>query len=150
METYIVNGKELQYDTFEAANIELYLSEVKRISDRAKAAKAAGTDVMSAIRAQCFGVMDFFDTVIGEGTTAVLFGDSVNIRDVTQAFKDFTESVNRSMTELTNTISGGAGAPIQRPDIIRYAASSGAANRERRRREARERAGRKAVTPVEI
>ena len=149
METYIVNGKEIQYDTFDASNLELYLSEVKRISDSVKDAKSTGRDAMSAIRDQCFGVMDFFDTVLGEGTTAVLFGDSVNIRDVVQAFKDFTEAVNHNMTELANTISDGAEAPVQRPDAVRYTASAGAANREQRRREARERAARKAVTQVE-
>lgn len=147
METYVVNGKEIQYDTFEAANIELYLSEVKRISDSANAAKAAGTDVMSAMRERCFNIMDFFDTVIGEGTAETLFGGAVNIRDVAQAFKDFTESVNRNMTELAGVISG-KDAPVQRPDVIQYSASANAANREQRRAAARAKSARKAVTDI--
>ena len=143
METYIVNGKEIQYDTFDVVNIELYLSEVKRISDGANAAKAAGADVMSAMREQCFNIMDFFETVIGEGTAGALFGGSVNIRDVAQAFKDFTQSVNRNMTELAGVISV-EGTPVQRPDVVRYTASAGAANRAQRRAAARDKASRKA------
>lgn len=148
METYIVNGKEIQYDTFEAANIELYMSEVKRISDGANKAKATGENPLYAMREQCYNIMDFFDTVIGEGTAETLFGGSVNIRDVAQAFKDFTESVNRNMTELASVISG-EDAPIQQPDVIRYSASAGAANREQRRAAARERVKKKNVIPGE-
>lgn len=149
METYIVNGKEIQYDTFEAANIELYLSEVKRISDSANAAKAAGTDSVSAMREHCFYIMDFFDAVVGEGTAETLFGGAVNIRDVANAFKDFTESVNRNMTELASTISRGTQGITQQNNVIRYSSSAGAANREQRRREARDRAARKGAPTVE-
>lgn len=96
METYIINGQEVEYDTFELSNMELFDSEVRRIEEAVRGLdpqQAANGDYLAVLREQADNIMDFFDTVIGEGTSRKVFGGKVNIRDLSQAYRAFTQDV---------------------------------------------------------
>lgn len=96
METYIINGQEVEYDTFELSNMELFDSEVRRIEAAVRGLdpqRAADGDYLAVLREQADNIMDFFDTVISEGTSRKVFGGKVNIRDLSQVYRAFTQDV---------------------------------------------------------
>lgn len=98
METYIINGVEVEYDTFDLVNMEVYRDEVKRVAALSELSANANEDnYVEIIREMCEGVMDAFDTVIGEGTSELLFGGKVNAKTVPNAWHEFTQAVAAAM-----------------------------------------------------
>lgn len=120
MDTYIINGVHVEYDTFDLTNMEIYRDELKRLSELSKLADGVNLDnYIERIREMCEGVMDAFDTVIGEGTSELLFGSKMNAETIPAAWKEFAEAVEQRMK----------GSPLSSPPHI---------NREQRRAEERE------------
>lgn len=81
METYNINGVEIQYDTFDLVNLELYTNGVTEIADVGKRVKEMiqedpAKNGIKAIRMMCNAFMDFFDVLCGEGTSKKCFGDN--------------------------------------------------------------------------
>lgn len=98
METYSINGVEVEYDTFDLVNMEVYRDEVKRVADLSELAKDVTTEnYIEIIREMCEGVMDAFDTIIGEGTSNLLFGGKVNAKTIPAAWAEFTQAVAKVM-----------------------------------------------------
>lgn len=98
METYIINGVEVEYDTFDLVNMEVYRDEVKRVAALHELSANVNEDnYVEIIREMCEGVMDAFDTVIGEGTSELLFGGKVNAKTVPNAWHDFVRAVAEVM-----------------------------------------------------
>lgn len=130
METYIINGVEVDYDTFDLVNMEIYRDEVKRVAELSELSKDVTVDnYVEIIREMCEGVMDAFDTIVGEGTSELLFGGRVNAKTVPKAWNDFTEAV---ASNLNGSGVDSAGVPMNREQRRK-------AERERRREEARKR-----------
>ena len=130
METYIINGIEFEYDTFDLVNMEIYRDEVKRVEELAELSKNVTVDnYVEIIREMCEGVMDAFDTIVGEGTSELLFGGRVNAKTVPQAWNDFAKAVASNLNESGVN---SAAVPMNREQRRR-------AERERRREEARKR-----------
>ena len=131
METYIVNGVAVEYDTFDLVNMELFGTEVERLKDFADSIKGKRyetfADSVSDLREMCEGIKDFFDCVVGEGTSENVFGDRVNALDMTQAYNTFVDEVSAKMRD-------GFSAPTMNREQRR------AAEREQRRAEAAARA----------
>lgn len=131
METYIVNGVSVEYDTFDLVNMELFGTEVERLKDFADSIKGkqynAFADSVSDLREMCEGIKDFFDCVVGEGTSEKVFGDRVNALDMTRAYNAFVDEVSAKMRD-------GFSAPAMNREQRR------AAEREQRRAEAAARA----------
>lgn len=131
METYIVNGVAVEYDTFDLVNMELFGTEVERLKDFADSIKGKRyetfADSVSDLREMCEGIKDFFDCVVGEGTSEKVFGDRVNALDMTQAYNTFVDEVSAKMLD-------GFSAPTMNREQRR------AAEREQRRAEAAARA----------
>lgn len=131
METYIVNGVAVEYDTFDLVNMELFGTEVERLKDFADSIKGKRyetfADSVSDLREMCEGIKDFFDCVVGEGTSEKVFGDRVNALDMTQAYNTFVDEVSAKMRD-------GFSAPTMNREQRR------AADREQRRAEAAARA----------
>ena len=101
METYIINGIEVEYDTFDLVNMEVYRDEVKRVAALHELSNNVTEDnYVEIIREMCEGVMDAFDTVIGEGTSELLFGGKVNAKTVPQAWHDFKTAVIANMNSV--------------------------------------------------
>ena len=134
METYIVNGVAIEYDTFDLVNMELFGTEVERLKDFADSINGkqynAFADSVSDLREMCEGIKDFFDCVVGEGTSEKVFGTRVNALDMTQAYHNFVAEVSAKMQN-------GFSAPVA-PAINRE--QRRAAEREKRRAEAKEKA----------
>lgn len=98
METYSINGVEVEYDTFDLVNMEVYRDETKRVAALADLAKdVTAENYIDIIREMCEGVMDAFDTIIGEGTSEKLFGGRVNAKTVPAAWSEFTQAVAKVM-----------------------------------------------------
>ena len=134
METYIVNGVSIEYDTFDLVNMELFGTEVERLKDFADSIKGKTyetfADSVADLREMCEGIKDFFDCVVGEGTSEKVFGTRVNALDMTQAYHNFVAEVSAKMQN-------GFSAPVA-PAINRE--QRRAAEREKRRAEAKEKA----------
>lgn len=130
METYIVNGVSVEYDTFDLVNMELFGTEVERLKDFADSIKGkqynAFADSVADLREMCEGIKDFFDCVVGEGTSEKVFGTRVNALDMTQAYHNFVAEVSARMQN-------GFSAPVA-PAMNRE--QRRAAEREQRRAEA--------------
>ena len=130
METYIVNGVAIEYDTFDLVNMELFGTEVERLKDFADSINGkqynAFADSVSDLREMCEGIKDFFDCVVGEGTYEKVFGTHVNALDMTQAYYNFVAEVSARMQN-------GFSAPVA-PAMNRE--QRRAAEREKRRAEA--------------
>lgn len=130
MDKYIVNGVELEYDTFDLVNMEIYRDEVTRVAELAELSKDVTVDnYVEIIREMCEVVMDAFDTIVGEGTSELLFGGRVNAKTVPQAWNDFTKAVASNLKESGVN---SAAVPMNREQRRK-------AERERRREEARKR-----------
>lgn len=134
MDTYIVNGVSVEYDTFDLVNMELFGTEVERLKDFADSIKGKQyetfADSVSDLREMCEGIKDFFDCVVGEGTSEKVFGTRVNALDMTQAYHKF-------VTEVSARMQNGFSAPVA-PAMNRE--QHRAAEREKRRAEAAARA----------
>ena len=134
METYIVNGVAIEYDTFDLVNMELFGTEVERLKDFADSIKGKQyndfADSVADLREMCEGIKDFFDCVVGEGTSEKVFGTRVNALDMTQAYHNFVAEVSAKMQN-------GFSAPVAPAMNIEQ---HRAAEREKRRAEAKEKA----------
>lgn len=97
MEKYIVNGHEIEYDTFDLDNMESYDREARRIEDMTKKVNANTDNYIPVLREIANGILDFFDAVVGEGTAHDIFEDRVNFRDILNGYREFTEGVAKQM-----------------------------------------------------
>lgn len=146
METYIINGVEVEYDTFDVTNMEIYGAEVQRLAELGKKLERSEekADYFSAVQTlKIFSeeVLDAFDCILGEGSSRNIFGDKVNVKAIMNAYGEFTDAVNKA----TRTMFGA-----ENPKPVGYQPESmnreqrRAAEREKRRAEAAERAKAKA------
>lgn len=135
METYSINGVEVEYDTFDLVNMEVYRDEVKRVADLSELAKDVTTEnYIEIIREMCEGVMDAFDTIIGEGTSNLLFGGKVNAKTIPAAWAEFTQAVAKVMN--TDIPGAGSNTPMNREQ---RRAAARAARREAAKKRVEER-----------
>lgn len=145
METYIINGVEVQYDTFDIVNMELFGTEVERLKDFADANKGKVYDTfaesVSDLRALCEGILDFFDCLLGEGMAKKIFGDRINAMLITNAYHDFVSEVSAAMA--AGLRGDKASAPAMNREQRR------AEDRARRREEAARRAAQRAAGNAE-
>ena len=134
METYIVNGVSIEYDTFDLVNMELFGTEVERLKDFADSIKGKTyetfADSVADLREMCEGIKDLFDCVVGESTSEKVFGTRVNALDMVQAYHNFVAEVSARMQN-------GFSAPVA-PAMNRE--QRRAAEREQRRAEAKAKA----------
>lgn len=107
METYIVNGKEVQYDTFDLDNMERMEEEAKQLQSgvqELQSRRADGESAMKLLREQADLFLDFFDNVLGDGSAHSIFGDRVNILAIANGYKEFTEAVAAQQSKLAQDI----------------------------------------------
>lgn len=126
MEKYIINGVEVEYDTFDLVNIELMENEKDRLRELGEQKKNCSS--VQDLRILCEAVIDFFDTVIGEGTSQKVFGGKMNVKDIFNSYAAFLSDVERQGALLH----GGKKETLQMNRDQRRAAE-----REKRRKEAK-------------
>lgn len=131
METYIINGHEVEYDTFDLVNIELFEAGVARVAETAKTDAPITT---GDLRTMCYAMLDFFDELCGEGTTMKVFGGRINIAELTAAYRKFVADVLEASRRLNFEQEPVADQPVEK-----VVSGDRAMLREQRRAEAEER-----------
>lgn len=139
MEKYKVNGVEVEFDTFDTVALLLLDDEYERVKKSIEAAENAGKngatfrEGIQAMEAVCEDIEDFFDCVLGEGTSAKVFERGTNYKDHISALIEFVASVGEKQKSLPGELSKIAGTSTA-------ATASTATNRAQRRAEARRKA----------
>ncbi len=140
MSTYTIGEVTFEYDEMDLTNLELYQSELERLQAstfRIDIDKVDAPAALAFIREQCEAVLDFFDCVVGEGTSEKLFKGHMNIRQILSAFNAFQSAVTANLSALKDDMT--ALAPDQ-PTTPMNREQKRAAEREQRRKEAAARA----------
>lgn len=119
MEKYTVNGHEVEFDTFDLANIALYQQETQRVSKLAEDAKASGADAISILKTQVYSITDFFDTMLGDGKSKEIFAGRINVKVIFDAYTTFVADVAEAMRNFTASLPA-AGENAVNPDVLSF------------------------------
>lgn len=138
MDTYNINGVAVEYDTFDTVNMELFISELERVQ---KETEALPKDFTAYTKGMCELVRDFFDTIIGEGTSEKCFGPRSNLKAIVFAYGDFVRRVAEEMASITDIMGSNA---------IKCGSERAPTNREQRRAEERARRRAEAAERVKL
>lgn len=99
-------GVELEFDFFEADNVDKFESELKKVQEDIKEpTQYEGKSTGEQLKLQCGIVKKFFDTVFGDGTAKKIFGDKNNIKTCMEAFAmcvDASTEAQKELRALTN------------------------------------------------
>ena len=139
MEKYIINGVEMEYDTFDLDAMELLDGEVLRLQEEIGNASQKDWNIdnyTGFLREQCENIMDFFDTVLGEGSAKKIFGGKTNVKQIMTVYRKFVDDV----TKVRASLGGGLGPSEAVPAAPVNREQRRAAEREKRRQEAAQRA----------
>lgn len=94
-------GVEMEYDFFDADQLELYETEAKKVSERInEPTQYEGKGTADKLRIQCGIVDDFFNAVFGDGTAQKLFKGKANIKDHMEAFGTMSLAARESREEF--------------------------------------------------
>ena len=134
MDKYIINGHEIEFDTWDQVNLELFDSERKRTMEMIKHIEDDLNDenAVASLREISDVIRDFFDTVLGEGLSDEIFGDRVNAVKESAAMIKFIEDVSDTFARPP-IIPSSAGQTMNRQ---RRREQERATEREKRRMEA--------------
>ena len=144
METYRVNGYEVEFDIFDLTNLELFESERNFAMKRAAEMQAGVTDgnALETLHEMCEIVRDFFDVVLGVGISNKIFGARRNVMTemsaLTKFLQDVSDVMDRAKTQILQVESNSPTRPPMNRQQRREAERK--AEREKRRQEAAQRA----------
>lgn len=94
-------GVELEYDFFDADQLEVYERENAKVAEDIKEpTQYEGKSTADALRIQCQIVDNFFDAVFGSGTAQKIFKGKANIRDHMEAFGIVAQGAMSAREEL--------------------------------------------------
>lgn len=94
-------GIELEYDFFDADQLEVYERENQKVAETIKEpTQYEGKSTSDAIRIQCRIVDNFFDEMFGGGTAQRIFKGKSNIRDHMEAFMIVSEAAMNARGEI--------------------------------------------------
>lgn len=113
MDTYKINGVDVEYDTFDLDNMEALEEAVNAVVDGVTALqerKDGGESAVKILRDQANLFLDFFDDVLGDGAAKKIFGNRINILDIANGYKEFTDTVAAKNAQIKNAI----GTPMNR------------------------------------
>ena len=96
-----VLGVELEYDFFDADQMEVYERENRRVAEDIKEpTQYEDKSTADAYRIQC-GIVDrFFDAVFGDGTAKRIFHGKANLRDHMEAFGIVAQAAGEARAEF--------------------------------------------------
>lgn len=107
MEKYMVNGQEVEYDTFDLDNMETYDEAVKRVAEVAQAEDATDENYLVRMRETCNAILDAFDAFLGDGMAVKIFGNRVNVKTIMNGYHEFTGAVIAARKSLAETAPQG-------------------------------------------
>lgn len=106
MSKITINGKELEFklNLLDADAAEQMEGLIEHVARRCEELEADNTIKMSqAIRAICQEIFSCFNTLFGEGTDRLIFGDRVNLEQCITAFAELSrQAPKQSMERMTN------------------------------------------------
>ncbi len=99
---FTVNGKELDYDIFDADKAEAFETELNSVAKKMESLEkdSDGMTYAQVIRIQCEAVANCFDVLFGEGTAAKIFDGVVNLKVAMNAFQELVDGINAEKAEL--------------------------------------------------
>lgn len=100
MSKFTVLGVELEYDFFDADELEKYEAENLKVDEDFNNIDYKGMSNADGLRAQCKIINTFFDNMFGAGTADRLFHGKNNIKDHLEAFAIVTSTAVNSETDL--------------------------------------------------
>ena len=136
MERYQINGVEVEYDTFDLVNLELFDRESKNMLEKLNQFRETDAD-LATLRELCEDILDFFDTVVGEGTSEKCFGGKLNAKVLPTALTKFVLDVKKEAESIGDDRKPNTPNRLPAPE-----------NREQRRRAERERRRKEAAQVV--
>ena len=97
-----IDFSEFDFDVLELKDAEKYETELAKV--REKMALAEKNVIYSKlIIEECNAVYEFFNNVLGEGTSKKLFGNSVHLSHVI-TFRQFVEYATAQIADLAKTV----------------------------------------------
>lgn len=101
MDKYNINGKEFHVETYDLGFIALFQEETKRVAKAAEDAQANAQDPVSVIKDECYAVFDFFDTILREGASKEIFGETgINVKNIFDVYSLFVEDVANNLKDI--------------------------------------------------
>lgn len=100
MGKYVLNGKEIEFDVAELDNFERYEAGITKIGEELKQ-EHDGETSSEKLRRMCNAILDYFDDVIGEGTSESIFKGRINIVEIRDAYDTFISAINAEMRDLS-------------------------------------------------
>lgn len=99
MAKFKVKDVEFDFDIFDADNAELYESVTEKVKKEAE--KTVKNESLSQkIRRLGSAVCNAIDTLFGEGKSFELFGDKINLVDITATYQAIVTELNKANTDL--------------------------------------------------
>lgn len=99
MDKYIINGTEIEFDTFDVSCMERYENGFLAVDAQLRRDEPDETGV-GKLRRGCNAVMDFFDDVVGDGTATKIFGNRTNVKECIGAYNSFIGAVSVKMRDF--------------------------------------------------
>ena len=98
-----IKDKEFDFDIADAECMERYEKALHQMQERTKNTAKSGT-TSERMKQACQLVFDFFDQVVGEGTSKQLFGEKMNFKVCFTTYEEFIEDCSRECDEFTQTL----------------------------------------------
>lgn len=100
---FTVNGKELDYDIFDADKADAYEQAMNTVVEKMAAIDKEKDDMSfaKAIRAQCEAVAECFDALFGEGAATMIFDGTVNLKTAIKSFEELVVGINDKKAEIS-------------------------------------------------
>lgn len=95
----IINGVELEFDAYDADQVEKIENNSKKI-DEIKIPE--GTPWSEQIRIQCNAIFNFFDSAFGKGTAYKIFEGKANLTKCNNAIVDFLDQTGEEIKKTRN------------------------------------------------
>lgn len=99
---FTVNGKELDYDIFDADKANFAQAAMEEVSKKIASIEinSPETTWSGFIREACEAVADCFDALFGKGTAVNIFDGAVNLKLAMKAFEELVDGINAEKAEL--------------------------------------------------
>ena len=97
-----IRGIEVNFDFFDADDIEKFENEARKVAEVSKE-KVVNMSPADVIRRECTIIENFFDNVFGEGISEKMFKGKKNLEEHMKAFEDIVKAKLDKQKELQNT-----------------------------------------------
>ena len=109
-----INGVELDIDFTDADILERIEKGSKEVYDKADELKDSTVSPAEGIRQECKIVKDFFDYVLGDGTSKKIFGDKDSLKMCLEAYEDIVQIRDEQFNDYYNKINKYSPERLQR------------------------------------